>query len=122
MSDPDFVVRPQLRWDRPFAADLSAKEGARNCACAVGAMGAFRVGGATYSTGSPIGDDLAIFLIVRREPAVEALAATGPSLSEAQLAAENAELKNQLDAARAQLAQLRDHIARADQELDASLE
>jgi hypothetical protein len=87
-----------------------------------GAMGAFRVGGATYATGNPIGDDLAIFLIVRREPAVEALAATGPSLSEAQLAAENAELKTQLDAARAQLAQLRDHIARADQELDASLE
>jgi hypothetical protein len=37
MSDPELVVHPQLRWDRPFAAALSAFEGSRNCACAVAA-------------------------------------------------------------------------------------
>jgi hypothetical protein len=262
VSDPEFVVNPQLRWDRPYAADLSAKEGSRNCACAVGAgfvawatrgaklpthhdfrvaagsptnskgeprglssaeikqaykhfgvdvsrhfgdsfaiardaliaghgvsacidyafingdapelsgqktftgghhvgllgwtaddamvggfnstiahdplfdgrtkswgtapkgpqlararvyrgaMGDFRVGGSTYAKGTPIGDDLGVFLIIRRAPASAApLAAAVPSLIEAQLAAENADLRTQLDAAQAEIAELKEQIA-----------
>ena len=37
MSDPELVAHPQLQWKRPFAEALSAQEGSRNCACAVGA-------------------------------------------------------------------------------------
>lgn len=262
MSDPEFVVNAQLRWDRPYAADLSAQEGSRNCACAVGAgfvawatrgaklpthhdfrvaagsptnsngeprglssaevkrayehfgvdvsrlfgdsfaiarealiaghgvsacidyasinadapelsgqrtfkgghhvgllgwtaddtrvggvnstiahdplfdgrtkpwgtapkgpqlaqarvyrgaMGAFRVGGSTYAEGKPIGDHLGIFLIVRRAPErAVAMDAAGPTITEAQLAAENADLRTQLQAAQAEIVQLKEQIA-----------
>jgi hypothetical protein len=70
-----------------------------------GAMGAFRLGGATYAAGHPIGDDTGIFLIVHRAPAVAA-AAVGPSNREAQLAAENEQLKAQLQDALTRIAEL----------------
>ena len=88
-----------------------------------GAMGAFRVGGATYAQGTPIGDGTGIFLVIKRSPASDevAAAATGATVDVAQLAAEKAELEIKLQEARAQVARLRQHITRADAELDEAL-
>jgi hypothetical protein len=70
-------------------------------------MGALRVGGATYATGHPIGNNQAVFLVIKRAPpAAGAVAAAGPSLTEADVAALKAELaeaKQEIAGLKAQL-------------------
>jgi hypothetical protein len=84
-----------------------------------GAMGDFRVGGPTYAQGTPIGDNLGVFLIVRRAPAsATARSSSGPDITVAQLAADKAELESQLIVARERIARLRQKVARAKQELE----
>ena len=58
-----------------------------------GAMGAMHVGGATYASGHPIGNGQAVFLVIKRAaPAAGAVAAAGPSFTDADVAALKAEL------------------------------
>jgi hypothetical protein len=87
-----------------------------------GAMGAFHVNGATYALGTPIGDGAGVFLVVKRNPPLAVdLAAIGPTPDVAQLAAQKADLEVKLREAEAQIARLRDHITKADAELDEAL-
>ena len=97
VHDPLFDGRTKDWGTAPLGPQLSRLRVYRD------AMGAFRVNGATYSKGHPIGENKAVFLIVRRAPAQDGeLDPAGPAFTDAQVAA----LRKELDDAKARLAVL----------------
>jgi hypothetical protein len=98
VHDPLFDGRTKGWGTAPLGPQLSRLRVYRD------AMGAFRVNGPTYSKGHPIGDDMAVFLIVRRAPApAGAVAAAGPVFTDAQVA----DLRARLEEAEKQIADLK---------------
>jgi len=96
--DPLFDGRTKAWGTAPLGPQLSRLRVYRD------AMGAFRVNGATYSKGQPIGEDKGVFLIVRRSPApAGAVVAAGPAFTDAQVA----DLRARLEEAEKQIAELK---------------